>query len=174
MKVRLKREIVTLGVPGVDPARMAGTYVKPEDWNSLIADPDVILIDTRNDYEVALGSFAGAINPKTRSFSELPGWVREQKVLRSKPKVAMFCTGGIRCEKFAPYMKQLGFDEVYQLEGGILKYLEETPPEEKLWQGECFVFDERVTVDKDRKKGSGPDLSQRHANVKKPPYKVSE
>lgn len=146
MKVRLKREIVTLGVPDVQPASNAGTYVKPEDWNRLIDDPDVVVVDVRNDYEVAIGSFRGAINPHTRSFSELPNWVRDAPELRGKPKVAMFCTGGIRCEKSTAYLRQQGFDEVYHLEGGILKYLETVPPEHSRWQGECFVFDERVAV----------------------------
>ena len=146
MKVRLKREIVTLGVPSVDPTRMAGTYVKPEDWNRLIDDPDVVVVDVRNDYEVALGTFAGAINPETRSFRELPQWVREQSALKEKPKVAMFCTGGIRCEKSTAFLRSEGFDEVYHLQGGILKYLETIPAEQSRWQGECFVFDERVAV----------------------------
>ncbi|MFL6575635.1 MAG: rhodanese-related sulfurtransferase [Povalibacter sp.] len=146
MKVRLKREIVTLGVPAVDPTRMAGTYVKPEQWNQLIEQPDVVVIDVRNDYEVALGTFEGAINPQTRSFSELPEWVRQQDVLKNKPRVAMFCTGGIRCEKSTAFLRSEGFDEVYHLQGGILKYLETVPASESRWQGECFVFDERVAV----------------------------
>jgi len=154
MKVRLKREIVTMGVPGVDPTKMAGTYVKPEDWNALISDPNVILVDTRNDYEVAIGTFKGAINPKTTNFRELPAWVREEKSLRDKPKVAMFCTGGIRCEKSTAFLRSEGFEEVYHLQGGILKYLEEVPKEQSLWQGECFVFDERVSVDHDLKPGN--------------------
>ncbi len=172
MKVRLKREIVTLGVPGVDPARMAGTYVKPEDWNALIADPDVILIDTRNDYEVALGSFAGAINPKTRSFSELPGWVREQKVLRSKPKVAMFCTGGIRCEKSTAFLRSEGFEQVYHLQGGILKYLEVIPEHQSKYEGECFVFDERVAVGHGLRPGKH-DLCRSCRNPVSPEQKLS-
>jgi UPF0176 protein len=146
MKVRLKREIVTLGVPGVDPNKMAGTYVKPEDWNRLLDDPDVVFVDVRNDYEVSLGTFKGALDPKTKSFSELPAWVREQEALRRKPKVAMFCTGGIRCEKSTAFMRSEGFAEVFHLEGGILKYLETIPAEQSRWEGECFVFDERVTV----------------------------
>lgn len=146
LKVKLKKEIVTLGVPEVKPSEMAGTYVKPEDWNALISDPDVILIDTRNDYEVDIGTFKGAINPKTRSFSELPYWVAQNPSLKEKPKVAMFCTGGIRCEKSTAYMRSLGFDEVYHLQGGILKYLETVPAEQSMWEGECFVFDERVSV----------------------------
>ena len=146
MKVRLKREIVTLGVPGVDPTRMAGTYVKPEEWNRLIEQPDVVVIDVRNDYEVKLGTFAGAIDPQTRSFSELPDWIRRHESLKNKPKVAMFCTGGIRCEKSTAYLRSQGFDQVYHLQGGILKYLETVPAEQSRWQGECFVFDERVAV----------------------------
>jgi UPF0176 protein len=154
MKVRLKREIVTLGVPDVHPALMAGRYVKPADWNRLIDEPGVVLVDTRNDYEVAIGTFDGAVNPATQSFSELPGWVaremREGGKLATqdgkKPKVAMFCTGGIRCEKSTAFLRAQGFDEVYHLEGGILKYLETVPQVQSRWQGECFVFDERVSV----------------------------
>lgn len=146
MKVRLKREIVTMGVPGVNAAQMAGTYVKPHDWNRLLDDPDVVVVDVRNDYEVSLGTFAGALNPKTKSFRELPQWVREQAALRGKPKVAMFCTGGIRCEKSTAFLRSEGFDEVYHLQGGILKYLETMPAEVSRWRGECFVFDERVAV----------------------------
>jgi UPF0176 protein len=154
MKVRLKREIVTMGVSGVDPNQMAGTYVKPQDWNALISDPDVILVDTRNDYEVAIGTFKGAVNPGTTNFRELPEWVRKEKSLREKPKVAMFCTGGIRCEKSTAFLRSEGFEEVYHLQGGILKYLEEVPKEQSLWEGECFVFDERVSVDHDLKPGN--------------------
>ena len=150
MKVRLKKEIVTMGMPGISPTRMAGTYVKPTDWNALIADPDVVLVDTRNDYEVDIGTFQGAINPHIKTFSELPAWVDQSSELRTsggkKPKVAMFCTGGIRCEKSTALMRAKGFEEVYHLEGGILKYLEEIPPEQSTWEGECFVFDERVSV----------------------------
>jgi UPF0176 protein len=150
MKVRLKKEIVTLGVPGISPTLMAGTYVQPQDWNALIADPDVVVVDTRNDYEVEIGTFAGAINPNIQSFSQLPDWVNQAQALQAqtgrKPKVAMFCTGGIRCEKSTALMRAQGYDEVYHLEGGILKYLETVPPEQSLWQGECFVFDERVSV----------------------------
>ena len=147
MKVRLKREIVTLGVPDLQPALNAGKHVKPEDWNQLIDDPDVAVVDTRNDYEVAIGTFQGAINPGTHSFSEFPQWLEQHKAqLQGKSKVAMFCTGGIRCEKSTAYLRQQGFDEVYHLEGGILKYLETVQPEQSRWQGECFVFDERVAV----------------------------
>lgn len=146
MKVKLKKEIVTMGVDFIDPTTMAGKYVKPKDWNALITDPDVVVVDTRNDYEVRVGTFKGAINPETQSFRELPDWVEGAEILREKKKVAMFCTGGIRCEKSTAYLKSQGFEEVYHLEGGILKYLEEIPEEESLWEGDCFVFDERVTV----------------------------
>jgi UPF0176 protein len=146
LKVRLKREIVTMGVPGINPAKMAGRYVKPEDWNRLLDDPDVVVVDVRNEYEVAAGTFKGALNPHTSSFGELPGWVREEKALRGKPKVAMFCTGGIRCEKSTAFLRTMGFEEVYHLEGGILKYLETVPAASSRWEGECFVFDERVSV----------------------------
>ena len=150
MKVRLKKEIVTMGVPGIDPALMAGTYVAPKDWNALIADPDVLLIDTRNGYEVALGTFEGAINPDIDNFSQLPAWLSEAPALRpaggTPPKVAMFCTGGIRCEKSTAWLRQMGFAEVFHLQGGILEYLAQTPVEQSRWQGECFVFDERVSV----------------------------
>ena len=152
MKVRLKKEIVTMNVPGISPTHMAGTYVKPQDWNALIADPDVVVVDTRNDYEVEIGTFAHAINPNLKTFAELPDWLDHAEQLArpdasgKKPKVAMFCTGGIRCEKSTAYLRSKGFDEVFHLEGGILKYLETVPPTESLWQGECFVFDERVSV----------------------------
>ena len=150
MKVRLKREIVTMGVPDVNPGRMAGTYVKPQDWNALISNPDVVVVDTRNDYEVGIGTFAGAIDPAIKSFAQLPDWVTQNAALNppsgKKPKVAMFCTGGIRCEKSTAYLRAQGFDEVYHLEGGILKYLETVPEAQSLWQGQCFVFDERVSV----------------------------
>jgi UPF0176 protein len=150
MKVRLKKEIVTLRVPELDPNKTVGQYVKPQDWNALLADPDVVVIDTRNDYEVVIGTFKGAINPNIKTFTELPAWLDAQPALQAgvgkKTKVAMFCTGGIRCEKSTALMKMRGFDEVYHLEGGILKYLEEVPAEESTWEGECFVFDERVSV----------------------------
>lgn len=147
LKVRLKREIVTLKAPEADPTRLVGTYVKPEDWNALIARGDVVLIDTRNDFEVAIGTFEGAIDPRTRVFSEFPEYVKANLDPAKTPKVAMFCTGGIRCEKASAYMLAHGFGEVYHLEGGILKYLETIPPEESLWRGECFVFDERVALE---------------------------
>lgn len=146
MKVRLKKEIVTMGIPSVNPNDVVGTYVDPADWNELINDPDVVLIDTRNDYEVSIGTFKGAVDPKTVNFREFPEWVKSQEGLHNKPKVAMFCTGGIRCEKASSYMKGEGFEEVYHLKGGILKYLEKVPEQESLWEGECFVFDNRVSV----------------------------
>lgn len=146
-KVKLKQEIVTMGVEGVDPLRVVGTYVAAKDWNALISDPDVILVDTRNDYEVEIGTFKGALNPNTESFREFPEYVKNNLDANKHKKVAMFCTGGIRCEKSTAYLKEQGFDEVYHLHGGILKYLEEVPAAESLWEGECFVFDNRVTVD---------------------------
>ena len=150
MKVRVKREIVTLGEPGIDPSASVGTYVAPHDWNSLITDPDVIVIDTRNAYEVAIGTFPGAINPETRTFREFPAWFRRERErllgTGKAPKVAMFCTGGIRCEKSTAFLKAEGVEEVYHLQGGILRYLEDVPPAQSLWQGECFVFDERVAL----------------------------
>jgi len=146
MKVRLKKEIVTMGVEDINPNKMAGTYVMPEDWNKLISDPDVVVIDTRNDYEVEIGTFKNAINPNIKTFRDFPEWIRQQKSLEKKPKVAMFCTGGIRCEKSTAFMRKEGFDEVYHLQGGILKYLEVVPEQQSLWEGECFVFDERVAV----------------------------
>ncbi|WP_397591603.1 rhodanese-related sulfurtransferase [Sphingorhabdus sp.] len=148
MKVRLKKEIVTLGVEGIDPKREVGTYVQPEDWNALISDPDTVLIDTRNDYEVAIGTFEGAVDPRTKSFSEFPDWFRTHRaeLAAGKTKFAMFCTGGIRCEKSTAFLKAEGIDEVYHLEGGILRYLENIPEAQSKWHGECFVFDERVSV----------------------------
>lgn len=146
MKVKLKSEIVTFGQPEIHPAQQAGTYVEPEDWNALIADPEVLVLDTRNAYEVRIGSFKGAIDPQTEKFRDFPAYVEQQLDPSQHPKVAMFCTGGIRCEKASAYLKQQGFGEVYHLKGGILSYLEAVPPEESLWQGECFVFDERVAV----------------------------
>ena len=146
MKVRLKREIVTMGVEGIDPRTSAGAYVEPRDWNALIADPDTVVIDTRNDYEVSLGTFRNAVNPKAASFREFPDWIEQHRSELQGKKIAMFCTGGIRCEKATAYMKSLGFDDVFHLKGGILKYLENVPAGESLWQGECFVFDKRVSV----------------------------
>ncbi|MFZ2289461.1 MAG: rhodanese-related sulfurtransferase [Halopseudomonas yangmingensis] len=153
-KVKLKREIVTLGVEGISPTRRVGSYVEPADWNALISDPDVLLIDARNDYEVRIGSFRGAIDPQTQSFREFPDYVREHCDPARQRKVAMFCTGGIRCEKASSYMLEQGFDEVYHLKGGVLAYLEQVSEAQSLWQGECFVFDERVTVNHDLTQGS--------------------
>jgi len=146
MKVRLKKEIVTMGVDGVDPNEVVGTYVDPKDWNALITDPDVILIDTRNDYEVEIGTFEGAVNPDTETFREFPKWVAENQSLLKGKKVAMFCTGGIRCEKASSFMKSKGYNDVYHLKGGILKYLENIKEGNSLWNGDCFVFDQRVAV----------------------------
>ena len=153
-KVRLKKEIVTMGVENIDPLHIVGSYVKPADWNALVTDPDVIVVDTRNDYEVGIGTFQGALNPDTKTFREFPAYVDQELADHKGKKVAMFCTGGIRCEKSTAYLKQQGFDEVYHLEGGILKYLEEIPEEKSLWQGECFVFDSRVAVTHDLEQGS--------------------
>ena len=157
MKVRLKREIVTMGEPDIRPSEQAGNYVAPEDWNALISDPDVLVVDTRNHYETAIGQFRGATDPHTTTFREFPAWA---KALAEKPederprKIAMYCTGGIRCEKSTSYMKSIGFDEVYHLKGGILKYLEDIPQDSSLWDGECFVFDSRVSVDHALNQGS--------------------
>ena len=153
-KVKLKKEIVTMGVEGIDPNQLVGTYVKPDQWNALISDPDVLLVDTRNDYEVQVGSFKNAVNPNTTNFREFPQYVNKHLDPCQHKKVAMFCTGGIRCEKSTAYLKEQGFDEVYHLQGGILKYLEQVPEQDSLWQGECFVFDDRVTVDHQLQKGS--------------------
>ncbi|MFL0671995.1 MAG: rhodanese-related sulfurtransferase [Erythrobacter sp.] len=148
MKVRVKREIVTMGEPDLDPAASVGRYVAPQDWNALIADPETLVIDTRNDYEVAIGSFAGAVDPRTRAFRDFPAWFREHReaLLAGKRRVAMFCTGGIRCEKSTSFLRREGVEEVYHLRGGILKYLEDVPEADSLWRGECFVFDERVSL----------------------------
>ncbi len=145
-KVKIKKEIVTMGIDGIDPKKIVGTYVKPQQWNDLIQDPEVLLIDTRNDYEYQIGSFAGAVNPNTDSFRQFPDYVKLNLNPEKHKKVAMFCTGGIRCEKSTAYLKEQGFDEVYHLEGGILKYLEEVPMEKSTWEGQCFVFDNRVSV----------------------------
>lgn len=159
-RVKLKKEIVTMGVEGIDPKRVVGTYVKPKQWNQLISEPDVLLVDTRNDYEVQVGTFKNAVNPKTDSFREFPEYVKTHLDPNKHKKVAMFCTGGIRCEKSTAYLKEQGFEEVYHLEGGILKYLEEVPAEQSMWEGECFVFDDRVTVNHQLEKG---DYDQCHA-----------
>lgn len=146
MKVRIKKEIVTIGIADVDPTDIVGTYLAPAEWDKVIADPDTIVIDTRNDYEVKIGTFKNAINPDTDTFREFPDYVQKNFDPAKDKKIAMFCTGGIRCEKASAYMKKLGFENVYHLKGGILKYLEETPPEKSMWEGECFVFDQRVAV----------------------------
>ena len=146
MKVRLKKEIVTMGVEDIDPTSDAGAYVEPRDWNALISDPDTIVVDTRNDYEVTLGTFKGAVDPGTTSFRDFPSWAADHLDELKDRKVAMFCTGGIRCEKATAYMKSLGVADVFHLRGGILRYLEEVPSGQSLWEGECFVFDERVSV----------------------------
>lgn len=146
LKIRIKREIVTMGVAELDPSANRGEYVEPQDWNALISDPETILIDTRNAYETAIGTFDQAVDPKTASFREFPAWVQENRDQLQGRKVAMFCTGGIRCEKATAYVKSAGIDQVFHLKGGILKYLEEIPEKTSLWHGECFVFDERVTV----------------------------
>jgi UPF0176 protein len=146
MKIRLKKEIVTIGIPAVNPNKTAGTYLSPEEWNALIADPETIVLDTRNDYEVKIGTFRNAADPHTKTFREFPAYVEKNLHNQKHKKIAMFCTGGIRCEKASSYMKMAGFDEVYHLKGGILKYLETMPAEKSLWEGECFVFDGRVSV----------------------------
>ncbi len=153
MKVKLKKEIVTMGVEGIDPNVSVGRYVEPADWNALISDPDVVLIDTRNDYEFEIGTFEGALDPKTTTFREFPAYVERTMSPAKHKKVAMFCTGGIRCEKATAYMLEQGFEEVYHLKGGILKYLEEVPERDSMWRGECFVFDNRVSVNHRLEKG---------------------
>jgi len=153
MKVKLKKEIVTLGVPGIDPNRRVGSYVRPKEWNALLRDPDVVLLDTRNDYEVDIGTFRGALDPRTESFREFPEYVRKHLDPTRHKKIAMFCTGGIRCEKASAFMLDEGFEQVFHLHGGILKYLEEVPPDDSVWEGECFVFDNRVAVDHRLQKG---------------------
>lgn len=171
--VKIKPEIVTLK-QSVDISLGHGTHIKPSEWNDIISDPETIVLDVRNDYEFKTGTFRGALNPNTTKFSDLPAFVAENLDPDKHKRIAMFCTGGIRCEKLAPYLKQLGFEEVFQLEGGILKYLEETPIDEMLWEGECYVFDERITIDVTLEKGSGTDYSQRIGKRKNPLYKVSE
>ncbi|MEE9493727.1 MAG: rhodanese-related sulfurtransferase [Gammaproteobacteria bacterium] len=153
-RVKIKKEIVTMGIDAINPNHIVGTYVKPEDWNALISDPDVLLVDTRNDYEVSIGTFKNAVNPETEVFRQFPKYVGKHLNPGKHKKVAMFCTGGIRCEKSTAFLKSQGFDEVFHLQGGILKYLEEVPPEESLWEGECFVFDNRVSVNHNLEKGS--------------------
>ena len=156
MKVRLKKEIVTLGVPGIDPNETVGHYVAPENWNALISDPEVLVVDTRNDYEFDIGTFRGAVDPKTATFRDFPSYVKQNLDPAKHKKVAMFCTGGIRCEKATAFMLAQGFAEVYHLQGGILKYLEKIPAEQSLWEGECFVFDQRVAV------GHGLSVGEHH------------
>ena len=153
-KVKLKKEIVTMGVEGIDPKHVVGAYLDPKEWDELLDDPDVILIDTRNDYEYQVGTFKNAINPKTDTFRQFPEYVKKHFDPKKHKKIAMFCTGGIRCEKSTAYMKKIGFEEVYHLKGGILKYLEETAEEKTKWKGECFVFDDRVTVNHQLEKGN--------------------
>lgn len=152
-KVKLKKEIVTMGIEDIDPLTCVGQYVKPKDWNALISDPEVLVVDTRNDYEVQIGSFKNAVNPKTETFRQLPDYIETHFDKTKHKKVAMFCTGGIRCEKSTAYMKQQGFEAVYHLEGGILQYLEDVPKAESMWEGECFVFDNRVSVNHDLEVG---------------------
>ena len=156
MKVRLKKEIVTIGLPEINPNKKVGTYVKPEDWNDLISDPNVVVIDTRNKYETKIGSFQNALDPETSSFREFPDWVKKFKSSKenANKKIAMFCTGGIRCEKASSLMKEEGFEDVYHLQGGILKYLETIDKENSLWNGECFVFDQRVCLTDELEVGS--------------------
>ena len=178
-KVKLKKETIPMGAT-VDPNKIVGTYVKPEEWNDLISDPDTILVDTRNDYEVYIGTFKNAVNPKTATFKEFPQWVAENLDPQKHKKVAMFCTGGIRCEKSTSYLKEQGFENVYHLQGGILKYLEEIKQEDSLWEGECYVFDDRVAV------GHGLEPSKENglctacghsliaADLKRPTYKKDE
>jgi len=148
-KVRKKREIVTFRQPGADPKAAVGTYLEPEEWNELIGDPEVLTIDTRNDYEVRVGRFKGAVNPRTEDFTAFARFVDEQLADAKERKIAMYCTGGIRCERSTAYLKQKGFKEVYHLKGGILRYLETMPREDSVWEGDCFVFDYRVAVDHD-------------------------
>jgi UPF0176 protein len=146
-KVKLRKEIVTIGCEDISPEEETGVHVSPEDWNKLIAEPDVVIVDTRNEYEVKLGTFKGAINPQTENFRDFPAYVKTELMDKKDKKIAMFCTGGIRCEKSTAYLKKLGFNNVYQLHGGILNYLEVTPDERSKWEGSCFVFDERVALD---------------------------
>jgi UPF0176 protein len=153
-KVKLKKEIVTMGIEGIDPKQVVGTYVEPKDWNALISDPNVILVDTRNDYEFQVGTFENAVNPNTETFREFPQYVQDNMSPAKHKKVAMFCTGGIRCEKSTAYMKEQGYEEVYHLKGGILKYLEDVAKDDTMWKGDCFVFDERVTVNHDLERGN--------------------
>lgn len=154
LKVRIKKEIVTMGLAHVDPRKKVGTYISPEDWNNLISDPNVITIDTRNDYEVNIGTFKGAVDPDIKNFCDFPEWVQKNLVPQKHKKVAMFCTGGIRCEKASSYLLDQGFEDVFHLKGGILKYLEHIEEEDSLWDGECFVFDQRVSLQHGLKEGN--------------------
>ena len=154
LKVKVKKEIVTMGVEGVSPSSVVGEYVDPNDWNQLISDPDVVLIDTRNDYESVVGSFEGAVHPNTRNFREFPDWLAEQDDISKDKKIAMFCTGGIRCEKATSFMKEQGYEHVYHLKGGILRYLEEVEADNSLWNGSCFVFDQRVGIEHELKEST--------------------
>ncbi|MEZ5346029.1 MAG: rhodanese-related sulfurtransferase [Pyrinomonadaceae bacterium] len=157
-KVKIKKEIVTLRKE-VDVSKGIGTHIGSKKWNEILSDPETIILDTRNDYEFQLGTFRNAINPKTTSFNELPAFIEKNFDPKRDKKIAMFCTGGIRCEKFAPFLKEKGFENVFQLEGGILRYLEEVPESESLWEGECFVFDERISLDENLQKGKAEDVS---------------
>jgi UPF0176 protein len=168
--VRIKKEIVSLRKP-VEIEKGVGTHAKPSEWNKIISDENIVLLDTRNDYEVEVGTFRGAINPNIEKFSDLPKFVAENFDPDTHKKIAMFCTGGIRCEKFAPLLKEMGFEEVFQLEGGILKYLEETPENESLWEGECFVFDDRISVDVNLRPGKTEDARPLSVN---PPQKKTK
>ncbi|WP_084273727.1 rhodanese-related sulfurtransferase [Legionella fairfieldensis] len=173
-KVKLRKEIVTMGVEKVDPIALPGTHVNPAEWNELITDPEVILIDTRNDYEVKLGSFKNAVNPDTENFRDFPDYVKHNLLDKKDKKIAMCCTGGIRCEKSTSYLKQLGFNNVYQLNGGILNYLASIPQEQSLWEGSCFVFDNRVALDKNlnsHEKGS-IDTEWKNKNRKKQDHSI--
>jgi len=170
MKVKLRNEIVTIGQDGIDPTEKVGIYVEPTEWNDLISDPDIVLIDTRNEYEYGIGTFEGAQNPHTRTFRQFPDYVKNQLDPTRHKKIAMFCTGGIRCEKASSLLLDQGFEEVYHLKGGILKYLEQISQDESTWQGECFVFDDRVTVNHDLEPGEYKDM----CNVCKRPLSDEE
>ncbi|KRX10950.1 Rhodanese-like domain [Pseudocohnilembus persalinus] len=166
-KVKLKNEIVTMGVDGIDPLKVVGTYVEPKEWNKIISDPECVVIDTRNDYEYKIGTFERAIDPNIHTFTQFPEYIQKNLDPKKNKKVAMFCTGGIRCEKSTAYMKQLGYENVYHLKGGILKYLEEVPKEQSLWKGECYVFDERISVNHDLEPGqTQPYYTGRMENLK--------
>ncbi|WP_045837130.1 rhodanese-related sulfurtransferase [Hyphomicrobium sp. 99] len=173
LKVKIKREIVTFGVPDAQPAVATGTFVEPDAWNALISEPDVLVIDTRNDYEFQVGTFEGAHNPETRAFNEFPDYVKRTLASDPKRRIAMFCTGGIRCEKASAFLLREGFPNVYQLNGGILRYLEKVPPEESLWRGECFVFDERVALEHGVRQGHHTLCSQCGFPIRKPDESVT-